>query len=1096
MNGPEQQTVERPFVDQLVRMVTESGAEWHAVTGSLDYPSVTGRESFRDVLMVDELKQALRRINLDDHGQEWLDTGRIATAVSALQILGPAKLMEANQAAHERLLTGASVEGVPGWDGGRTRTVRYIDWDHPERNRFTVVSQFKVAEPGGQAHAHIIPDLVLFVNGIPLVVVECKAPHTSEPIAAAIEQLQRYANQRKREGRFERDEGNERLFWYNAFTVATCFDDARVATIGASSVHYLAWKDTEPVPIADVAKALGKTNLSSQEVLVAGMLRPEHLLDLVRHFIVFEVEGGQTVKKIARYQQFRAVHATLKRLRTGDTRAQDEAKKAIQTPPPTAHDRRGGIIWHTQGSGKSLTMVFLVRTMRSAHDLRKFKIVMVTDRKDLQKQLSDTAALSGDVVQIARNSTQLRALLAAKGPALVFATIQKYVERDEDGVARAPRKKDPLFPVLNEDESILVVVDEAHRSHGSVLHANLMNALPNAARVGFTGTPIIMGAKQKTEDIFGRFIDKYTIQQSEADGSTLPILYEGRTTTGAVTDGRDLDEVFEDMFRDWSKPELEALKAKYATQGDVMEAEKLIQAKAKDMLRHYVDNILPNGFKAQVVAVSRRAAVRYHQALLAARDELVTEIEQLPAALGATEEEASRLPRKTQALLRARKHLQRIRDLEFAAVFSSAHNDPADWAEWTDEAKVRARIDAFKKPFEHKDPEKRSNLAFLIVKSMLITGWDAPIAQAQYLDRGIQEAELLQAIARVNRTYTGKRAGLVVDYFGVARHLKKALAAYSDEDVQGALKSLTDEIPLLRDRHFRAVSLFTDRDADPSDVDACVELLADERLRAEFTVKLKAFLATLDTVLPRPEALPYVADARRLGVIAARARNRYRDPSVRVMGKDVGEKVRELIDQHVVSLGIDPKIPPMSMLDARFDEQVKAARSTRARASEMEHALRHHIRAHLDEDPEHWEKLSQRLDAILTDFKEKWDELEKELTKLVDEARAGRREGVPGLDAEIHAPFFGVLKQTLGAHVVLDDDQQRRLVALVVEVVAHVAQEIGIVGFWSNLHAQEALRKWVVQKLDASDALPYDKLRQAADRIMEVAKANHARLTR
>jgi type I restriction enzyme R subunit len=150
------------------------------------------------------------------------------------------------------------------------------------------------------------------------------------------------------------------------------------------------------------------------------------------------------------------------------------------------------------------------------------------------------------------------------------------------------------------------------------------------------------------------------------------------------------------------------------------------------------------------------------------------------------------------------------------------------------------------------------------------------------------------------------------------------LAAYSDEDVHGALKSLTDEIPLLRDRHFRAVALFTDRDADPSDVDACVELLADERLRAEFTVKLKAFLATLDTVLPRPEALPYVADARRLGVIAARARNRYRDESIRVMGKDVGEKVRELIDQHVVSLGIDPKIPPMSMLDARFDEQVKA----------------------------------------------------------------------------------------------------------------------------------------------------------------------------
>lgn len=1084
--GPEKEKVEDPFIDQLVSMVVPSGAEWKHVTGNLDHPSVTGRETFREVLMVEDVKQALRRINLDDHGQEWLDDGRVGTALSALQILGKVKLMEANQAAHELLLKGVSVEGVEGWDGGRVRTVHYVDWKRPERNRFTVVNQFKIEEPGGQAHGHIIPDIVLFVNGIPLVVVECKAPNLSEPIAEAIDQIHRYSNQRKREGRVEGDEGNERLFWYNAFNIATSFDEARLATIDASSVHYLAWKDTSPTPLAAVAASMGRERLSSQQCLVAGVLNPEHLLDLVRHFIVFEVEGGRTIKKVARYQQFRAVHATMDRLKTGKTKAQDGE-----------HDRRGGIIWHTQGSGKSLSMVFLVRKMRSDPSLRKFKVVIVTDRKDLQKQLSDTAALSGDVVQIARNSGKLRGLLEAKGPALVFAMIQKYLERDEDGVAKAPSEDDPDFPVLNEDESILVVVDEAHRSHGSTLHANLLRALPNAARVGFTGTPIIMGAKKKTHEIFGEFLDRYTIQQSEADGSTLPILYEGRTGSGAVADGRDLDEFFEDMFRDWTKPELKALQAKYATKGNVMEAEKLIQAKARDMLRHYVDNILPNGFKAQVVAVSRRAAVRYQRFLLDARDELVTEIERLsPATANATAEEASRLPKKTQALLRARKHLGRIKDLEFAAVFSGAHNDPGDWVEWTDEAKVAKRIADFKKPFEHKDPEKRSNLAFMIVKSMLITGWDAPIAQVQYIDRGIQEAELLQAIARVNRTYAGKKVGLVVDYYGVAQHLKAALSKYSEKDVQGALKSLRDEIPILRDQHHRVVSVFTDRDAELADPEACIDLLEDERLRAEFTVKLKAFLATLDTVLPRPEALPYVADARRLGEIALRARNRFRDEALRPMGKDVGEKVRELIDQHVISLGIDPKIPPMSMLDARFDAEVKAAHSPRARASTMEHALRYHIRKHLDEDPEHWEKLSQRLDSILTDFKEKWDELVKELTSLIDAARAGRREGVPGLDAETHAPFFGVLKQTLGKKVELSEEEQRRLVTAVVEVVDHVRREIQIVGFWGNLHAQDVLRKWVVQKLDDATPVPYEKLGDAADRIMEVAKANHARLTR
>jgi type I restriction enzyme R subunit len=651
--------------------------------------------------------------------------------------------------------------------------------------------------------------------------------------------------------------------------------------------------------------------------------------------------------------------------------------------------------------------------------------------------------------------------------------------------------------VLNEDESILVVVDEAHRSHGSTLHANLLVALPNAARIGFTGTPILMGAKKKTHEIFGEFIDRYTLQQSEADGSTLPILYEGRTTSGAVADGRDLDEVFEDLFREWSKPELEALQAKYATKGNVMEAEKLIQAKARDMLRHYVDSILPNGFKAQVVSVSRRAAVRYHHYLLAARAELVAEIERLPAsAISASEEQESKLPTKTRYLLRARKHLDRIRALEFAAVFSSAHNDPGDWAEWSDEANVARRVADFKKPFEHRDPDKRSNLAFVIVKSMLITGWDAPIAQVQYIDRGIQEAELLQAIARVNRTYEGKKAGIVVVYFGVARHLKTALAAYSAEDVQGALRSLGDEIPTLRDQHFRVTSLFTDRDVDINDTDDCVELLEDERLRAEFVVKLKVFLGTLDTVLPRPEALPYVADARRLAEISIRARNRYRDTALRLMGKDVGEKVRELIDQHVISLGIDPKIPPMSLLDARFGKQVEVGRSPRARASEMAHAVRHHISKHLAEDPEHWETLSQRLDAILVELKENWIEQEKALKGLIEEARAGRGEPIPGLDPQIHAPFFGVLKQTLGSKIALDEARERHLVGVVVDLVEHVRQEIQIVGFWGNSHAQELLRKWVVEKLDGASAIPFEKLGEASDRVMEVARANQARLSR
>ncbi len=1061
---------------------------WEHVTGNIDYPSATGRASFREVLLLDDLRRALRTINRTADGKEWLDAARISTAVSALERLDASKLMEANEAVHNLLLTGVSVEGVADREGGRMPTVHFIDWQNPGRNRFTVVSQFRVDEPSGQTHGFITPDLVLFVNGIPLVVVECKAPGICEPMASAVDQLQRYANQRDIDNPSRKNEGNERLFHYNAFTVATCFDWARVGTVGAQSVHFLQWKDVAPIPAEafskeSVAAQLGKGKLSNQELLVAGMLRKEHLIDLLRHFIVFEVDQGRTIKKVARYQQFRAVLAAAARLETGKTLAQDGE-----------FDRRGGIIWHTQGSGKSLSMVFLARKMRSHPTLRRFKIVIVTDRRDLQKQLSQTAELTGDVITTPNSTASLQRALKKPGPGLVFAMIQKY----QGDIVTGPQKIAP-FPVLNESEAIVVIVDEAHRSHAKGLHANLTKALPRCAQIGFTGTPIIMGAKKKTHEIFGDWIDRYTIAQSEADGSTLPILYEGRTTQAKVADGRDLDEVFEDMFQDRSKEELEAIKAKYATAGDVLEAEKLIAAKAKNMLRHYVDNILPNGFKAQVVAVSRLAAMRYQKALVAARDELLKDIAGLSSkAINATPEEASHLPERTQFLLRARGQLGRLQQIEFAAVYSRAHNDPAMLDEWSEPEKVPKRIEDFKKPFEHKDPEKRSNLAFLIVKSMLITGFDAPIAQVQYLDRSIQEAELLQAIARVNRTYTKKHAGIVVDYCGVGNHLKKALKEYSKEDIadiEGGFRSIADELPNLRDRHLRVVAVFTDRDVSLIDEQGCVDLLRDEQLRAEFTVKLQDFLKSLDTVLPRPEGLEFVADARALGIIAYRARQLYRDHTF-VLGKDVGEKVRALIDQHIISLGIDPRIPPVSILDATFEDKVKALPTPKARASEMEHALRYHIGEHENEDPEHFQKLSERLEGILTQFKDRWDEIEKELKELLDAAIAGRARVIPGLDPQIHAPFFGVLQLAVGGKGEISAEQQEQLAEVAVALVDHIRAEIRLVGFWTNAHAQEVLRKWIVQRLDEQDILPFGKLPEVADRLLEVAKANQQRLAR
>src|SRR5487761_1381470 len=1075
--GPESIEVEERFLDQLALM------GWKVVTGSPDFPSVSGRATFREVYVRDDLRQALRRINLRE-GEPWLDEARISQAMSALERIGSSRLIEGNQEATDLLLSGIAVEGLPDWEQGRSRTVQYLDWNDPENNTLLAINQFRVDCPGGFAKGFVVPDIVLFINGIPVVVVECKSPGTSEPISAAVDQLRRYSNQRKAAGEVEEDEGNERLFYTNQLLVATSYDEARIGTIGADIEHYLEWKDTAPVAIAEVRVELGKEHLASQNTLIAGALRPALLLDIIRHFCIYQQVSGRTVKIVCRYQQFRAVQFAVERLLHGKTRKEDGE-----------HDLRGGIIWHTQGSGKSLSMVFLVRKMRSMPELRRFKVVVVTDRKDLQKQLSDTAALSGETVQVARSVRGLKSLLAQKGPGLVFAMLQKY--SGYDSAPGSGPSSSEVFPLLNEDEAIVVLVDEAHRSHATSLHANLLKALPNAARIGFTGTPIIMGAKKRTHEIFGEFIDRYTIAQSEADGTTVPILYEGRTAEGAVSDGRDLDQLFEDMFHDMGPEQLEAIKRKYATKGQVLEAAKLIAAKARDIVRHYVEFILPNGLKAQVVAYSRLAALRYYEALERARDDLVREASELDEAARELDDlELEGRPRELRAAVRAWRNLDLLKTIEFAPIISADNNDDAAWSKWTDSAKIEARIARFKRPLVGPDPKRSDPLAFLIVKSMLITGFDAPVEGVMYLDRPIREAELLQAIARVNRPEHGKGAGIVVDYYGVARHLKEALAAYSVEDIEGALRSLKDEIPKLRDRRDRCVGLFQARGVeDLEDTEACVELLRVERLRAEFTVKLKQFLDSLDLVLPRPEGLPFVKDAKSLGFIYARARNRYRE-GMPMLGKVVGGKVRDLIDEHVISLGIDPKIPPISITDAQFAEHVGKQVSPRAKASEMEHAIRYHIKKHLQEDPVHYTRLSERLEDILRQFGENWDQLALALTAFVDEVQAGRQDSDFGLDLQTQAPFLAVLKEERERERPVSDADLAWLAGLTMQLVDHVQSESAVVGFWSNPHAQEVLRGQVFTFLDDYEVVEFEQADAVADRLMELAKANRDKLVK
>lgn len=1072
-SGPEWELVEQPLLAHLASLGWET-----LIWGEQPTTQDCGRVSDRDVLLEQRLRTALYTINRGPGGGAWLEASRINAAVAELRSM-PAgvKLLEANQLSTALLLGGVTVPGLEDWDGGRDQTINYIDWENWDANDFLAVSQFRVATPG-QAK-DIRPDVTLFVNGIPLVVIEAKPPGKESGISDAIDQLRRYANQRGSAV----DEGSEQLFWTNQFTVATTGERAEAGTFSALPEHYLAWKDPHPTTVDALAAVLGKSagQLSQQELLTAGMLALERLLDIVRHFTLFmELDSGRTVKLVGRYQQYRGVQKALQRMLTGDTKATDGDV-----------DRRGGIVWHTQGSGKSLTMVFLIRAMRSHSELRRFKIVLVTDRIDLQRQLGDTAALTGETVNVARTSSQVKELLRQPGPGIVMAMIQKY--RDTTGGDSDGLDGDESFGVLNESESILVMVDEAHRSHSSALHANLMGAVPNAVRIGFTGTPIIMGKRKKTLAIFGGYLDQYTLTESEADGSTVPIFYEGRTTEGAVAGASRMDDIFFRWFADLTDDQREVLQKKYATTAQVLEAPEMIAAKARDILRHYVSTVMPDGFKGMIVATSREACIRYFDALGAARDELVAEID-AGLADGSFDDDLVEAAARRRDLIEL---------LDFAPIISGDHNDPPSYHLWTDKLRQQARINLFKRRLGPvsgtTDP-----LAIIIVQSMLLTGFDAPNAQVLYLDRLIQEAELLQAIARVNRTAHKKSYGLVVDYYGVSSQLARALAAYTnaqgeiDPDVDGALRPLTVEIEKLSPQCERVRQIFVQRGVAPAanvdSIEACVELLEDERLRAEFDVALAVFLDTFDIVLPRPAALPFVAPVNLFGEIQIQTRRRYRDT---VDGDfdphKYKEKVRALIDKHITVLDLAQKIAPVRITDPRFSEYVQGLSSERAKASEMEHAIRHHIRQRIDEDPAYYGRLSERIDDILDRLEDRWEQIALELGDVVAEINAGRVDADDtGLDPTTELPFHGLIAERVASS---DPDAAERLIALTRLLVGHLRQQVSVVGFWENPTKQDELRKSIKRRLDDSNLFAYDDLDEIAVELVALAKANHRRLT-
>lgn len=999
-------------------------------------PAETGRVGFGEVVLPVELRWAIKRLN------SWLEADQVEHALTTILSPPHGSLLEVNQ--HVQNLLRA---GYPDTDRatGETQTVRYVELDASKiaANRYVAVEEFKVRVPGTN-DKHFRPDVVLFVNGLPLVVIECKAPkNTGEEIGEAIDQMMRYSNQRG-----FANEGNPALFWYNLCLVATCRTVAKFGTITThTESHFYRWTQPYPFDLNDLPHGAGTPN--SQDRLVRGMFYPPTLLNLLNSFSVFSEDesSGKTLKVVARYQQYRAVMKTVEQLRTGKTPKE-----------------RGGIIWHTQGSGKSLTMLFLIREMYRHPDLMRHKVVLLTDRKQLDDQIRETARSVGYAVQAPASIDALKTTMRNTNSEIVSVMIHKFQERDYATV----------FPELNASPDILVLIDEAHRSQYSLLGSNLSKALPNATKVVFTGTPI-----EHTKRAFGAYIDFYTMREAIDDEVTLGIIYEGRTNNATVADTVGMDAKFADVFSDYNiRERLQILG--FGTREAYMEAQTTIAAKAEDMLRHFITGIFPDGHKAQIVTLSKEAAHRYRLAIEQILPRLISELEQAnPTEI----------------------NLDQLRQLEAKVVLSSAHNDPPYLADYGNSTVHKQHIKRFRMPFGKTDGSLNGNVGILIVVDMLLTGFDAPIEQVMYLDRPIRGHNLLQAIARVNRVNGAfKKKGFIVDYVGIGHHLKDALDIYDAEehsDVEAILDRTADVLKELLAVRDQIRALFTSQGViDLNDRDAVFDVLYDEIVRGEFVALFRRFNSLMDQLYPRAEALEFLRDLQQFSEVSVLAGQHFHED--RLSMKGIPPKLRAITDQYLQSQGVEQRIEPVSIFDEEFARQVGQHGRIRTRAAAIEHAIRHHIDVNFDDDPALYASLAEALQTLLQEFRDNWEEIYRRLQELIRQMRQTEQEPTYGLHRRKQMPFFRSLRSTLFERDEPTEDQIEQMVNLIKVCYGLLADEVKLTGFWDNIPAQNHVKGELTKVIvsPAFKTLPgiFEKRNTLITRMMEIAKANHEKL--
>jgi len=948
-----------------------------------------------NVLLEDILKAQLQKINKIEYKQKEFPFSEtnINNAILAIRDL-PVQdgFLAANKACYELITLGKSFDQTVLGDK-KSFSFRYIDWNVPENNVYHVTEEYSVLRSDRTDHYR--PDIVLFINGIPMVIIECKSPKVKDPVEKAVEQHLRN----------QQEDGIRNLYLYSDLTLALAVHEAKYATTATSKEFWSIWKEIfrtreeerlweseihnlkhKPLP-ENERTALFKERfkrvwqyfeeleqeeqvVTTQDKLLFSFCRPKRLLEIIYDFTLYD-DG---IKKIARYQQYFAIKSTLSKILKTDAKGR----------------RKGGVIWHTQGSGKSLTMVMLAQLIASRPQIRNPKILLVTDRIDLDDQITETfkkchvpvinadkgaskeitKKLRGEILEEEelerlKKDTSLLKLITESGDAVITTLIHKF----EAAVNASSQPFD--------SREIFILIDEGHRSQYGSFNIKMQKVFPNACFIAFTGTPL-MKKEKSTADKFGGIIDVYSIIDAVADGAVVPLLYEGRHNLIEVNE-KPLDNYFDKVAEPLTPYGKAALKRKYSSRNILNKADQVIYARAWDITEHYVDNFQNTGFKGQLVAPNKATAIKYKEYL----DEIGKVTSEIIISAPDTREGEEDAFDVSEDKVKK---------------FWNARVDKYG----TSEKYEKTVIGAFKK---QDAPE------IIIVVDKLLTGFDAPRNIVLYLTRPLKEHTLLQAIARVNRVYPGKDYGYIIDYFGNLENLDNALQTYSGEnmfdvaDLAGSWTNIAEEIKKLPQAHSEVWDIFKTI-KNKYDEAAYEELLRDEAIRHQFYEKVSVFARLLKLALssidfanstPEKQVDKYKSDLKFFLSLRISVKRRFSDD---IDYREYELQVQKLIDKHITTEGQVLKITELVDI---FDKEKREAEVEKltSKAAKADHIASRTIRAiniKMNEDPIFYKKLSKLIREAIEDYHQQRIN-EAEFLKKVKEYEAtflsGQKDNVP-----------------------------------------------------------------------------------------------------